>query len=428
MKAEVVKQFIERNALFAPDERVLVALSGGADSVALLRLLCALGYDCRAAHCNFHLRGTESDRDEAFVRRMCREQGVTLYVTHFDTQEEARRRKVSIEMAARDLRYAWFEEVRKECGAAVIAVAHHSDDSVETLLLNLIRGTGLNGLRGIRPKNGRVVRPLLCMNRQEILTCLKEMGQTYVTDSTNLQNLYTRNKIRLDLLPLMQTINPSVKENLLKMTAHLEGVAHIYQKAIDESRRRVMTAEGISIEALEQECEPETVLYECLFPLGFRAAQVSEMYQSLKGQSGKEFVGRGWRAVKDRRMLLLAPIEEMEEPRLQWEERRLTSDFVIPRDKQVACLDADKLKAPLTLRRWRDGDTFVPFGMKGRKRVSDYLTDRKFSLLQKERQWVLCCGEEICWLVGERLDNRFRIDEGTKSVRIVTLEEIAEKE
>lgn len=428
MKAEVVKQFIERNALFAPDERVLVALSGGADSVALLRLLCALGYDCRAAHCNFHLRGTESDRDEAFVRRMCREQGVTLYVTHFDTQEEARRRKVSIEMAARDLRYAWFEEVRKECGAAVIAVAHHSDDSVETLLLNLIRGTGLNGLRGIRPKNGRVVRPLLCMNRQEILTCLKEMGQTYVTDSTNLQNLYTRNKIRLDLLPLMQTINPSVKENLLKMTAHLEGVAHIYQKAIDESRRRVMTAEGISIEALEQECEPETVLYECLSPLGFRAAQVSEMYQSLKGQSGKEFVGRGWRAVKDRRMLLLAPIEEMEEPRLQWEERRLTSDFVIPRDKQVACLDADKLKAPLTLRRWRDGDTFVPFGMKGRKRVSDYLTDRKFSLLQKEHQWVLCCGEEICWLVGERLDNRFRIDEGTKSVRIVTLEEIAEKE
>ena len=428
MKAEVVKQFIERNALFAPDERVLVALSGGADSVALLRLLCALGYDCRAAHCNFHLRGTESDRDEAFVRRMCREQGVTLYVTHFDTQEEARRRKVSIEMAARDLRYAWFEEVRKECGAAVIAVAHHSDDSVETLLLNLIRGTGPNGLRGIRPKNGRVVRPLLCMNRQEILTCLKEMGQTYVTDSTNLQNLYTRNKIRLDLLPLMQTINPSVKENLLKMTAHLEGVAHIYQKAIDESRRRVMTAEGISIEALEQECEPETVLYECLSPLGFRAAQVSEMYQSLKGQSGKEFVGRGWRAVKDRRMLLLAPIEEMEEPRLQWEERRLTSDFVIPRDKQVACLDADKLKAPLTLRRWRDGDTFVPFGMKGRKRVSDYLTDRKFSLLQKERQWVLCCGEEICWLVGERLDNRFRIDEGTKSVRIVTLEEIAEKE
>lgn len=428
MKAEVVKQFIERNALFAPDERVLVALSGGADSVALLRLLCALGYDCRAAHCNFHLRGTESDRDEAFVRRMCREQGVTLYVTHFDTQEEARRRKVSIEMAARDLRYAWFEEVRKECGAAVIAVAHHSDDSVETLLLNLIRGTGLNGLRGIRPKNGRVVRPLLCMNRQEILTCLKEMGQTYVTDSTNLQNLYTRNKIRLDLLPLMQTINPSVKENLLKMTAHLEGVAHIYQQAVDEARRRVMTAEGISIEALEQECEPETVLYECLSPLGFRAAQVSEMYQSLKGQSGKEFVGRGWRAVKDRRMLLLAPIEEMEEPRLQWEERRLTSDFVIPRDKQVACLDADKLKAPLTLRRWRDGDTFVPFGMKGRKRVSDYLTDRKFSLLQKERQWVLCCGEEICWLVGERLDNRFRIDEGTKSVRIVTLEEIAEKE
>ncbi len=330
-----VVQYIERHKLFSLDDKILVALSGGADSVALLRLLLSLGYTCEAAHCNFHLRGAESDRDEHFVRQLCLEHRVTLHTVHFNTEQEAKERHISIEMAARELRYAWFEKTREACSAAVIAVAHHQDDSVETLLLNLIRGTGINGLRGIRPRNGHIVRPLLCLDRKEIVGYLESIGQAYVTDSTNLQDEYTRNKIRLNLLPMMQEINPSVKESILKTAEHLDDAASIYNIGIEEAKLRVKTPEGISIGALRQEAAPETVLFEIL-------------------------------------------------------------------------------------RLCRQGDSFVPFGMKGRKKVSDYLTDRKFSLLRKERQWVLCCGDDIIWLVGERVDNRFRIDEKTRKVLVVS--------
>lgn len=194
---------------FMPTDKVIIALSGGADSVALLCLLQTLGYNCEAAHCNFHLRGKESDRDEAFVCQLCAKRQVPLHIVHFNTVRTAEERHISIEMAARELRYEWFEEIRRKSGANVIAVAHHRDDSVETLLLNLIRGTGINGLRGIRPKNEHIVRPLLCLDRKEIINYLNRTGQDYVTDSTNLQDEYTRNKIRLNLLPMMQEINPS---------------------------------------------------------------------------------------------------------------------------------------------------------------------------------------------------------------------------
>ena len=419
MDKQKVIQYIGRNKLFSTEDKILVALSGGADSVALLRLLLSLGYTCEAAHCNFHLRGAESDRDELFVRHLCREQQVPLHTVHFDTEREAKERHISIEMAARELRYNWFEEVRKECNAAVIAVAHHQDDSVETFLLNLIRGTGINGLRGIQPGNGKIVRPLLCLDRKEIVDYLHDIGQDYVTDSTNLQDEYTRNKIRLNLLPMMQEINPSVKESILKTAEHLEDAAAIYNKGIEEAKKRILTQEGILIRALQQETAPETVLFEILYPLGFNAAQVKDIYRALNGQPGKIFTGNGWRVVKDRELLLIEPLQDIVKPDLEIKEYDYTPCFVIPRDKSTACFDADKLRHPLSLRLWRQGDTFVPFGMKGRKKVSDYLTDRKFSLLRKEQQWVLCCGDDIIWLVGERTDNRFRVDEQTKKVLVV---------
>lgn len=406
-----VVQYIERHKLFSLDDKILVALSGGADSVALLRLLLSLGYTCEAAHCNFHLRGAESDRDEHFVRQLCLEHRVTLHTVHFNTEQEAKERHISIEMAARELRYAWFEKTREACSAAVIAVAHHQDDSVETLLLNLIRGTGINGLRGIRPRNGHIVRPLLCLDRKEIVGYLESIGQAYVTDSTNLQDEYTRNKIRLNLLPMMQEINPSVKESILKTAEHLDDAASIYNIGIEEAKLRVKTPEGISIGALRQEAAPETVLFEILHPLGFNAAQVRDICQTLDGQPGKVFATPGWRVIKDRGSLLIEPVQEAVKPLLEIKEHPYTPDFMIPRNKATACFDADKLQHPLSLRLCRQGDSFVPFGMKGRKKVSDYLTDRKFSLLRKERQWVLCCGDDIIWLVGERVDNRFRIDE-----------------
>ena len=420
MDTQKIVQFINRNRLFSPEEKILVALSGGADSVALLHLLLSAGYTCEAAHCNFHLRDAESDRDEAFVRNLSNARHVPLHTVHFDTKREAEERHISIEMAARELRYAWFEEIRKKCGAGVIAVAHHQDDSVETFLLNLIRGTGINGLRGIRPKNGKVVRPLLCIGRKEIISYLESIGQAYVTDSTNLQDEYTRNKIRLNLLPMMQEINPAVKESILKTAGHLDDAAIIYNKGIEEAKQRVMTDKGIQISALLQEPSPETLLFEILHPLGFNASQTKDIFQAADGQPGKIFANAGWRVVKDREFLLIEPVCETRRPILEIREYTYTPDFIIPRNKDTACLDADKLHLPLSLRLWQQGDSFVPFGMKGRKKVSDYLTDRKFSVFQKERQWVLCAGEEIVWLIGERTDNRFKIDEKTKRVLIVS--------
>lgn len=423
MIKQSVAQYIEKEKLFTLKEKVLVALSGGADSVALLRLLLSLGYTCEAAHCNFHLRGQESDRDEEFVRELCRKLHIPLHVIHFDTTQHATSKRISIEMAARELRYQWFAELKREHEASVIAVAHHKDDSVETSLLNFIRGTGINGLRGIRPKNGDIARPLLCVSRKEIIEYLNHIQQEYVTDSTNLQDEYTRNKIRLNLLPLMEEINPSVKESIIATSNYLSEVAALYNKGIADGRQQVQTPEGIQIELLLKEPAPKALLFEILHPLGFNSAQVEDVFSSLTGQPGRQFRNKEWRIIKDRELLLL--IKEQEENlsppfKLTTEEQEYTPDFIIPREMNKACFDADKLKGKLAIRKWQQGDAFVPFGMKGRKRVSDYLTDRKKSLAEKEQQWVLCCGEEIAWLIGERTDNRFRIDETTRKVVVIS--------
>lgn len=419
-----VATYIARQQLIEPGSKVLVALSGGADSVALLRILLSLGYVCEAAHCNFCLRGTESERDETFVRQLCQEQTVPLHVIHFDTTGEASRKHISIEMAARELRYTWFEQVRQACGAAAIAVAHHRDDSAETFLLNLLRGTGINGLQGIRPRNGYIIRPLLCLNRQEIITYLATLKQNYVTDSTNLEDTYMRNKIRLHLLPLMQQITPAAKENLLKTAVHLTDAALLYQQAVNEGRKRILLDGGkaIDIKALLHEPAPNTLLFEVLHPLGFNESQIENIYRSLQSQPGKKFSTGKWTVIKDRDQLLI--IEEQQKntpPVLDIQTYDYTPDFNIPHDKHSAAFDTGKLLHPLSLRLWQQGDSFVPFGMKGTKKVSDYLTDRKFSLAQKEQQWVLCCGEDIIWLVGERSDNRFRVNDATQSITIVTL-------
>lgn len=420
-----IKQYIEKEDLFSSGSKILIALSGGADSVALLCILHAAGYPCEAAHCNFHLRGEESNRDEQFVRQLCKKYGIHLHTIDFDTTRHAAEKHISIEMAARELRYNWFEEIRNQCRADVVAVAHHQDDSVETILLNLIRGTGITGLLGIRPRNGVIVRPLLCINREEIMRYLQSIGQDYVTDSTNLEDEYTRNKIRLNLLPLMQTINPSVKNSLIETGNYLSDVATIYNRYIEEAKTRIATTEGIRICELVKEPAPEALLFEILHPLGFNSAQIKDIANSLHGQSGKQFSSKEWRVIKDREFLLLENIQSEDKEELPFqiikEEKEYTSDFQIPREKGTACFDADKLDGTISYRKWRTGDTFIPFGMKGKKKVSDYLTDRKFSISQKERQWVLCCGERIAWLIGERTDNRFRIDETTRRVVIYTI-------
>ena len=422
-----IAQYIDNERLFPINARIIVALSGGADSVALLRILHTLGYDCEAAHCNFHLRGTESDRDEMFVRKLCKTMKTPLHTIDFATEQYAIEKKISIEMAARELRYQWFAEIKEKTKADVIAVAHHQDDSVETVLLNLIRGTGINGL-GIRPKNGDIVRPLLCISRKEITDYLQNAGHEYMTDSTNLQDEYTRNKIRLNLLPLMQEINPLVKEHIIDTSNYLNDVNRIYNKGIEEGKQRVIEKGNIRIVPLLKEPSPEALLFEILYPLGFNAAQTKNILTMLEGQTGKQFISKdGWRVVKNRELLLIDKKEKQENPPfcLIKEEKEYTKDFIIPREKHIACFDTDKLIGEINLRKWQTGDIFIPFGMKGKKKVSDYLTDRKFSIIQKENQWVLCCGDKIIWIVGERTDNRFRIDEKTKKVTVFKMSEKA---
>lgn len=424
MLMKKVKEFIEKEDLFSKQDKILVALSGGADSVALTRILITLGYHCEAAHCNFALRGEESDRDEDFVRNFCRSLNIKCHSIHFETRRYAAQQSISIEMAARELRYNWFSKICEESDCQVVAVAHHKDDSVETMLLNLIRGTGINGLLGIRPKNGNVVRPLLCASRQEVVAYLHRMNQTYVTDSTNLEDEYTRNKIRLNILPLMEEINPSVKDGLVKTASYLNDISKVYQQAIKESIDRIFITpeKEISIEKLMNEPAPQALLFEVLSALGFNSTQVEEVYGSLNGQPGKRFISSQWQVVKDRDLLLIEKVKTAnDKPQIIFEEVLFTKEFVIPKDKNTACFDANKFKGVISIRKWEKGDYFIPFGMKGKKLVSDFMTDSKFSLLKKEQQWVLSCNDQIAWLIGERTDNRFRIDDSTQKVIIAKL-------
>lgn len=423
-----VQRFIEEKDLFNLQDKILVALSGGADSVALLRILLSLGYTCECAHCNFHLRGLESDRDESFVRQLCEEHSIPLHITHFDTSVYAKEHHLSIEMAARELRYEWFEQIRKEIGASVIAVAHHRDDSVETFLLNLMRGAGINGLKGIPVKNGYIVRPLLSVSREGILDYLQAINQGYVTDSTNLEDEYMRNKIRLNILPLMKEMNPSVMETIQETTFRLSEVASIYQQdRMEAIAHKVISVSPelyqISLTDILEDVAPISFLHEVLSPKGFNASQIRDIFRSLSSsQSGKRFFTTEWEVLRDREYLWIQKKGSSQLiPELIMEEVERTPSFVIPRDKHIACLDADLLNHPLTIRKWEKGDKFVPLGMNGKKKVSDYLTDKKFSLFQKENQYVVCSGEDIVWLVNERSDHRYRITDSTQRILLIQI-------
>ena len=428
-----VERFIQRHGLLTGKRLVLVGLSGGADSVALLGVLVRLGYPCRALHCNFHLRGDESDRDEVFARQFADSLGVPFLKVDFDTRGYAAIHQESIEMAARSLRYRWFEEQRQAFDAEAIAVAHHRDDSVETLLMNLLRGSGIRGLGGIRPRNGQVVRPLLAVSRAEIEEWLQTQGWDYVTDSSNLSDAYTRNFIRLRVLPLLEQLNPAARETIARSAAHLSAAEQLYAYTVEEARKAVfITADSLSIEALMRYPSPETLLYEWLRPLGFSRIVVGELFESLTGRSGKQFYSATHQVLKDRDRLYIAPLQEpsawqpieipvatgeLTQPlHLSFQLMERTSDFQLERASDAAYFDAEKLPGRLTLRLPQKGDWFVPFGMRGRKKLSDFFADQKMNRWEKLRQPLLCAGESIVWVVGRRTDDRFRVGEETKMI------------
>ena len=438
---ETVASFIARHNLLDRAGRHIIALSGGADSVALLLILSGLGYDVEAAHCNFHLRGEESDRDEDFVKSLCLSLAVPLHLVHFDTLSYASFHKVSIEMAARQLRYNYFEQLRRDIGATDICVAHHRDDSVETVLMNLIRGTGLRGLTGIRPVNGHIKRPLLCLSRQDIERYLASVGQSYVTDSTNLVDDVVRNKLRLNIIPLLKEINPAFSENVSRATTHIIDAVTMIDAATVEAMKRVVTdydgGVAVDINRLRGELSPAYLLYEILRQYGFSPAQTEQIYASLDAQSGRLFVSSSHELLIDRGRLLIErnlPVIQSQKiiedgtyvlksgGRLKVSSLPIDDNFVLSRSSDTVCLDADKIIFPLTLRSASEGDRFVPFGMKGTKLVSDYLNDLKYSLFRKRRQLVLTdASGRIVWLVGERPDNRFRITEESRRGLVVTV-------
>ena len=432
---DLVRAYIEKYQLLTENRPVLVGVSGGADSIALLTILVELGYSCIAAHCTFHLRGEESLQDERFTKEYVEKLQIPFVKIDFETEQYAAENHLSIEMAARELRYRWFEEQRVHWGAQAIAVAHHRDDNVETLLMNLIRGTGIRGLSGIQPKNGFVVRPMLAVSREEIQNWFAKRNLSYVTDSTNLSDAYTRNFIRLRILPLLEEVNPSVKKAIARTSEHLAATEVIYLQVIEEARKEVFDSENrLSIAALMKYPAPNAVLYELLKVYGFSRSVVEDIYSSLTKESGKVFFSSSFRLIKDRDYLLFSPLvkEEIQEYILNGDEKEwigpielsfesvvITTDFQIRKEKNIAYFDADKLTFPLTLRKWQEGDWFIPFGMKGRKKLSDYFSDRKFSRLEKEQTWLLCSGDTIIWIVGERSDNRFCLDKMTKRALVV---------
>jgi tRNA(Ile)-lysidine synthase len=437
-----IKEYIACNGLLQEGADVIAGLSGGADSTALLLVLIRLGYRVHAVHCNFHLRGAESDRDMQFAADLCQRLGVELTVCDYDTESYARQKSISIEMAARELRYADFERIMQERGASAVCIAHHRDDSVETVLLNLIRGTGLKGLTGIKPRNGHIVRPLLCVSRQDIEDWLKETGQTYVTDSTNLEADYTRNKIRLQLLPLMRSINPSVDTSISLTAQHLQQAYTFYRQAVEQAIKKVTTSDGrqttINIAKLSQSPSVQGVLFEILSPLGFNDAQITDIASSLQSQPGTIFQSATHQVIKDRASFIVSPIDSADfqpltlnlEPGASVtlpDGRTITvttapAGTPVSKSPYTATFDASMLQGSvITIRPWQQGDRIIPFGMKGSKLVSDLLTDAKVSAATRSGQLVASFNNEIIWVVGIRTSNQYRVTTRTTTQLILSI-------
>lgn len=417
-----VKDYIKKHKLLSLSDLYIVALSGGADSVALLLLLDEMGYKVHALHCNFHLRGEESDRDERFCEDLCLKKNIPFHRIHFDTLMYAETHKMSVEMAARELRYRYFEQLRKDIGAEGICVAHHQDDTVETVLLNLVRGTGLRGLTGIQPRNGAILRPLLCVTRTEIEAYLATKQQDYVTDSTNLETDFVRNKIRLQVVPLLRQLNPAVSENIVRTAEHLTEAQKVLDAVVDTYKG----SNQLDLCALQQVGSAEYVVFEWLKQYGFNGSQVQQV---ISAETGSIFSSpTGYEVLKDRDRLLVEPTIMAFTPiRIPEEgtyvlpdDRRLNvrrSNPFVSKDSHEATLDARQVRFPLTVRRVEEGDWMIPYGMTGRKLLSDLMTDLKMSLFDRRRQLVVVDAQgAVVWAIGLRTDHRCRVTDATQEV------------
>ena len=444
MLLDKFQNYVTRHELFTHQDKILLTVSGGVDSMVLMSLCVNSGFRVGVAHCNFGLRGNESDEDEILVQEHAKKYGIECHNRRFDTLHEMELTGESMEMAARRLRYTWFNELCTTHGYTVIAVAHHIDDSIETFFINLLRGTGLRGLTGISKQIGRIVRPLMFATRKEILDYAMQKHIPYREDSSNKSTKYLRNKIRLGITPRIKEINPRFPFIMQRNIERLEAAQNFIDYAIDYFSQQVIDYNGdictLHANGLSNAPSRDFIIYEILNSrFGFKGDTVDGLCRALNAEnSGKRFYSRSHVAYINRGTIVIAPIEDNDlcETLITEGQQRaycgnavlyfdicdvdLLSTFNTP--DNVALLDTDKISFPLTLRRWQDGDSFTPFGMTGRKKISDYLIDRKISMAEKRRQFVLLVGDEIAWLVGQRINDSFRITDKTERVLRITKE------
>ena len=434
------QEFILKHRLFKPGDKILLALSGGIDSMVLFHLLHSSGYKVSIAHCNFKLRGKESDEDEAFVRNIAEKHAVPYFIECFNTTEYARARKLSIQMAARELRYEWLEQIRDDCDYRYIAIAHNMDDNIETLLMNITRGTGIKGLTGIPVKSGSLVRPMLFAKREEIVEFAHSNEIFYREDSSNSSEKYRRNFIRHRIIPLFNELNPSFIESAGQMIENMNQVKTLYLKEIEKIEKEVTQVlpfeTRINIDALKNKSSAGFFLHEFLSVMGFSPGIIGQIQNSFDAEPGKVFYSPTHRLLKDRTHLILTSrdsgvgmkyyidedVPELFQPlSIDFELIDRPDDFRIPTENSVACLDYYQLHFPLVLRKWQKGDYFQPIGLGGLKKLSDFFIDNKLSLVEKENTWILASGNKIVWVVGYRIDDRFKITPKTTKIWIAKL-------
>ena len=432
---EAFKKQIELNFPFLSGKKLLVACSGGVDSVVLTNLLHQLKYDISLAHCNFSLRSKESDEDEEFVINFAEKLSIPVHTETFDTEQYAKRNKLSIQMGARELRYVWFEEILDNFKLDFVLTAHHADDDIETFFINLSRGTGLKGLLGIPEENERVIRPLLPFGRDDIIDYAKSNNLFWREDSSNTKTDYLRNKLRLDVIPEFKEATQGLERNFQKTQSNLRAsqnlvndyMALIQSLVVTESENGIQ----IDIKKLMELPNTEALIYELLVPFGF--TDIVAVTSLLTAQSGKWVVSNSHRLLKDRGQLILTELpvdysgscilisdsaKGISSPiKLKFE---LVEKLGVSEHNSVF-IDNSKLNYPLMLRKWQDGDVFQPFGMKGKKKLSKFFKDEKLSLVAKEKIWVLCSDECIVWIVGMRLDDNFKVGSATREILKVTL-------
>lgn len=430
-------------------KRTLLAVSGGTDSVVMCDLFSKAGYKFAIAHCNFQLRGEEANGDEAFVKELGTKYKVEVYSVQFNTKEYAEQNKLSIQLAARELRYNWFEEIRKEHKLELIATAHHLNDNIETIVYNLAKGTGIHGLRGIPNRQGNIVRPILFASREEIEAYAKENNLAFREDSSNASDKYTRNKIRHNIIPLLKEINPSLEKTLSEKIELLSEIEELYERRQRKESKQLFLPRGgdvyIPILKLKKTAHASTILYEYLKDYGFTPAQVEDILSVIDEAPGKQFITEQARVIKDRRFFIVTKLPEQDVTVVQINEgeekvritnyelqieynAKLTSDLGHStsdkkhRTSNIEHIDRSALSFPLLLRKWKAGDYFYPIGMgMKKKKVKKFLTDIKLPLNEKENVWVLESNQKIVWVVGYRLDERFKVEGKTEKVLKISL-------